>query len=480
MSILKTRKMNQNKYIYALFLIVSLAFFSCQGLVEGINDDPNSIPTEDIEQPLFLTGAQLANISFQQGHLSRIAGLYSGQLFGFASVYSDVYRYNISTAESNSSWNKIYVGVVTNTRSMARNAPTDNLLIGISKVLEAHALGSAASVFGDVPFAEINNSDIDDPKFDSQLAVLSGVQQLLDEAITSLTGRSRPLPQDIHFGGDANKWIETANTLKARYYMITRDYQAAYNAAQKGISSAANNYEFVPRGTDATVDDKSQFWTTLNGARGGDIGSGQSYLTRLLDPSSDIYRGNDKTDETARSGYAYVVENDGASNKGIIEAFEPLAMASFAENTLTLAEAGARVAGFDTGLGHLNDYRAYLNTGDFLNSNFDTLPYTYAAYEASDFASGGIENQDGKDAVRALIREIIEERYVSGFLTWMPFDDNRRVRKSDPDVAVPFPLNDSSANGHVQRLPYPSTELLANANAPDNDPGIFTATEVNQ
>ena len=472
--------MNQNKFIYIFLLSISMALFSCQGLVEGINDDPNSIPTEDIEQHLFLTGAQLANISFQQGHLSRIAGMYSGQLFGFASVYADVYRYNISTAESNSSWNKIYVGVVTNTRSMVKNAPTDKLLIGICKVLEAHALGSAASVFGNVPFSEINNLDIDDPKFDSQTTVLAGVQSLLDQGIASLAGSGRPLPEDIHFGGDADKWIAAAYTLKARYSMLTRDYQSAYNSAQKGIMSDEGTYEFVPRGTDATVDDKSQFWTTLNGARGGDIGSGNSYLTQLLASGSSVYRGNSKTDETARSGYAYVVENDGISNKGIIEAFEPLALASYAENTLTLAEAGARVSGLATGLGHLNDHREWLNTGGFLNANFDTLAYTYEAYDESDFAAGGMENSDGIDATRALIREVVEERYVSGFLTWMPFDDHRRLRKSDSDVVVPFPLNDSSASGHVGRLPYPSDELNANANAPGDDPGIFTTTEVNQ
>jgi hypothetical protein len=193
-----------------------------------------------------------------------------------------------------------------------------------------------------------------------------------------------------------------------------------------------------------------------------------------------VYRGNSKTDETARSGYSFVVNTDGDSNSGIIEQFEPQNLVSYAENILTLAEAGARTQGFNAGLGHLNDYRAWLNTGAFFNDNFNTMPYSYAAYDASDFASGGMENADGIDATRALIREIVEERYVSGFLSWMPFDDHRRLRKSDSDVVVPFPLNDPSTSVHVGRLPYASDELNANANAPSADPGIFTKTEVNQ
>lgn len=472
--------MKNNKIIYSVLLSCSLVMFSCQSLVDDLNDDPNSIPTEQIGQSLFLTGAQLSNITFQLGHLSRISAMYSGQLFGFASVYGDIYRYNISTAESNSSWNKIYVGVATNTKSMVANAPNDKLLSGICKVIEANALGSAASIFGDVPFTEIGQSDIDDPRFDSQTTVLEGVQNLLDGAISDLGVGGRPLGEDIHFGGDADKWIAAAYTLKARYYMLTRNYSAAYSAAQQGIADDSGTWEFVPGGTEATTDDKNQFSTMLNGARGGDIGSGESYLTQLLDPASAVYRGNSKTDETARSGYSYVVETDGVSNFGIAAPFEAQNMVSYAENALTLAEAGARTQNFDVGLGHLNDYRAWLNTGAFFNETFDTLAYSYGAYDAADFDAGGIENGDGLGNMRALIREIVEERYVSGFLTWMPFDDHRRLRKDDSDVVVPFPLNDGSASGHVQRVPYASDELNANQNAPADDPGLFTKTEVNR
>jgi hypothetical protein len=469
------------KIIYIAFMTLSLVMISCQDLVDDINDNPNAVTADDIEARLFLTGAQLANISFQLGHLSRISALYSGQLFGFASVYGDVYRYNISTAESNSSWNKIYVGVVTNVRHIIEQAPNDNLLKGISKILEAHAVGSAASIFGDVPYSEINDPDIDDPQFDSQSFVFSALQSLLDDAIDDLgNAKSRPLTEDIHFAGDADKWLATAWSLKARYYMHTKDYASTYAAAQNGITSADGSMKFFPRGTSTTTDDKNQFWTTLSGSRGGDIGSGNSYLVQLLDAANPVYRGNDKTDETARSGYSFVVETDGLSNTGIIEQFEPQNLVSYEENLLTLAEAGARTQGFATGLTHLNELRAYLNTGEFLNDNFNTMPFKYEAYEEADFMDGGMENPDGISQDRALLREIVEERYVTGFLTWMPFDDHRRLRASDGDIVVPFPLNDPSAPTHVGRLPYASDELNANSNGPGADPGIFTVTEVNQ
>ena len=62
----------------------------------------------------------------------------------------------------------------------------------------------------------------------------------------------------------------------------------------------------------------------------------------------------------------------------------------------------------------------------------------------------------------------------------MLFDDARRLRKSDPDLVVPFPLNTSAASAYPERFPYSDDELNTNGNAPDNDPGIFVKTEVNQ
>ena len=286
--------------------------------------------------------------------------------------------------------------------------------------------------------------------------------------------------EDIYYNGDATAWREAAYTLKARYLMMTRDYSGAYAAAQQGISSFGNNMTHIPRGDESiSSGDKNLFWEILEGARTGDIGSVDSYLAGLLDPSADIYRGNEKTDETARGAYSFVLETGGSDNLGIIEQFEPQNLVSFEENQLILAEAGARTVSFDTGLQRLNEFRAWLNTGGRINSNFSNMPFLYEPYEAIDFEAGGMENADGIASDRALLREIIEERYVSGFGEFMPFDDARRLRKGDTDVMVPFPLNVASASQQPERMPYSDDELNTNSNAPD-EPGIFAKTEVNQ
>ena len=90
------------KIIYTITLSLSLLFIiSCEDLVDGINDNPNDIIVTDVQERLFLTGAQLANIQINCGHLNRISGMYTGQLIGYSSLYSNIYGFSLSTAESN-------------------------------------------------------------------------------------------------------------------------------------------------------------------------------------------------------------------------------------------------------------------------------------------------------------------------------------------------------------------------------------------
>ena len=468
-------------FIKSIAIILLASFTSCQSLVEGINQNPNELTLSDVDAQLFLTGAMLANSVAQAGHLNRISGLYSGQLVGFTSLYSNIYGYSLSSAESITTWSRVYIGVIPNARTIRDLVPEDHLLVGISKVLEAHAIGTLASLCGDIPYSQINQEEVDDPSFDGQVSIFNSLISLLDDAITDLNGASnRGLSQDIYFNGNAEKWREAAATLKARYFMHLKDYGSAFTAAQAGISSSEGDMMYSPRGdASRTSGDKNLFFEILAGSRTGDIGTGNSYLMQLIDSASTLYRGNIKTDERARFGYYSIDEGSATGNKGIIEQFEPHRLVTYHENLLILAEAGARTQGFETGLKHLNELRAYLNEGGYLNANFVEEPYLYEAYVTEDFANGGMENPDGIDLDKALLREIIEERYVSGFGSFMPFDDARRLRKSDSDVAVPFPTNPGGSQ-HPERMPYSDDELNSNSNAPDEDPGIFKTTAVNQ
>ncbi len=472
----------KNIFKHLLFFSIIFLAFSCEELNEGVNENPNDIIVSDVEERLFLTGGMLANVQIQLGHLNRISGMYSGQLIGYSSLYSNIYGLSLSTAESNGTWNALYVGVLTNMRHIIANSNND-LLRGIAMVVEAHAFGTATSLFGDIPYSEAGNSEIQDPAFDSQVQVYTQVIARLDEAISTLNSASSgSIPEDIYFGGDKAKWIAAANTLKARFYLHQKDYPSALNAAQNGIGSSSGDMRFIPG--EAAQEDDNLFWMILEGSRGGDIGNDDgvtdSFLLELIDPANSSSRNNAKTDETARRGFYFVNPASGSDNDGIIEKMQPQNMVTFFENRLIMAEAAARGGTIASALPHLNEVRAWLNDGGNLNDNYLGQAHRYDPYVEADFNAGGIENADNITPTNAFLREVIEERYVSGFGMHMPYNDARRLRKSDGAIAVPYVMYNSDNTRKPERMPYATNELNSNSNAPSEDPGIFTKTQVNQ
>jgi hypothetical protein len=299
--------------------------------------------------------------------------------------------------------------------------------------------------------------------FDSQIDVYTRVIALLNDAISTLnTANTGSIPEDIYFGGDKAKWIAAANTLKARFHLHQKDYSAAMSAAQNGISSASGDMKYHPL-SDPASDNNNLFWTILEGSRAGDIGNNsggsQSYLLQILDDANALSRNHAKTDETARLGYYTIDSSGGSANDGILEQLEPQNLVTYFENELIMAEAAARAGGVSNGLPFLNNVRAWMNTGAHVNSNYQGMSYMYDAFVETDFDHGGIENMDNIDPKTAFLREVMEERYVSGFGMHMPYNDARRLRKSDSAFAVPFFLQDGPNPPYPERMPYSTTEL---------------------
>ena len=463
------------------FFLLGLSLTACESLVEGINDDPNNIPIDALAASSFLRGAQLANIQVQLGHEQRIASSWSGHFVGYQSLYKSLYEYNLTSGESNGFWSFTYQGVVNQVRHIRNIAPDDKLLVGITKVMEAHAIGTLAAAYGDIPYSEAINPAISDPKFDSQRSVFNALQTLLDGAIADLSAATkRSLPEDLYYAGDNAKWLEAANTLKARFFTLTKEYDKALAAAQKGISKVENNMVFKPISS-TNLSDKNLLYTLFSGSRAGDLGNRTSYLiTTLINPTVATSRNNAKTQENARRTYLLVDERTGSANQGVANSLEPMPLISYAENQLTLAECAARTQGLTEGLQHLNAYRAVLASGKAFKKIVAADPLKYDAYVAADFDAGGMENADKIAPARALLREIVEERYISFFNSWLVFNDARRLRKSDGDVAVKIPLNTTTATRYPERIIYPQNELNANANAKEPAEGIYFVVEVNR
>lgn len=468
---------------YITLFLLALILNSCSEPVEGINEDPNRIT--DSSYGNILTGAEVGNMLFQTGESARRAGIFSGQYTGIDRQHLGFSQYNITTSDFDGLWYDAYVNAYRNALVTEESIIENNVgdvSLGITQVLQAQIMGTLASLYGDVPFEEAGFIENANPMYEDQITVYSKIQDILSDGISNLESNTgRPTGgSEIYFDGAPTPWIESAYTLKARFYMHTQAYGEAYQAASNGISSMQNSM-YGPHGTAADDANLNYQFFEIETRQADLVVS--DFMVSLLQPGTDNpipsnYRGNSKTDETARFNYYFNSTSIGYqpnTTNGFAAQEAPSPLVTFEENLLILAEAGLRSVDFDTGLAHLNEFRAFMNTGGYLR-NVDAAGIQYDAYTEADFEVGGIKNQDGIAKEDALLREIVEERYITLFGQIEVFNDVRRTLNAN---TIRVPVEPNTGDKLPQRFLYPQTEIDRNNNVPSPIPNFFDPTAVN-
>lgn len=488
-----------------ILLALVILLSSCKKIVEDVNVSPNS-PT-DAPSNLLLNGAQVSSIVFHEGDLARLGGMWSSSFTGVDRQYTSLNNYTTTSGDYDNSWSVAYRGVIAPSKLIIeKETPNNNkIMIGIAQVMQAHTFGMLTSLFGNIPFTEAGDpAKYPTPKFDDQVSVYAGVQKLLSDGIANLQSGVGVSPgsKDIFYKGVTAKWIKAANTLKARFYMHVKDYANAITYAKLGISASSEDM-IAPHGTNGRASYNSDFNLYYSFAvydRNSYMDAESALAPKLLDPSSPIYRGNAKTDESARGWYLYyfggglqyggtelnVLSNfDGwgipVSQDGFFGGATPFPLVTFAENQLILAEAYLRLATPDlvNSLAALNAFRSYMNNGGYINSGYYDPAAGWGAkkydpYLLTDFAPSGIANPGSLTTEQALLAEVIEERYVTLIAQLEQFNDVRRTKNAIGIV----PTQGSKL---PQRFLYPQSEINTNPNTPSQTAAdLFVATKVNQ
>ncbi len=470
-----------------LFLIFT-TLFGCTDLVEDSNVDPDLLTDSDSKN--LFQGILLANQFFQTSENVRDVMIWLNQANGENRQYISLNDWNLSTATNfDNSWNIAYVNCITQAKITAEKASLElnPKTQGAAQVIEAHCIGTVTSLWGDIPYSELDiTGNTLAPKYDAQASVYTKIQALLDQAIANLSSTVGAIPEDkdIYFHGDPSQWIKLAYALKARFYLHIKDYPKAKENALLGISDIAG--DFKAQFGNASYQNFNPFYSFLVYDR-DDYMSGDGYAARLLDPSTTSYRGNAKTDESARYAFTYNTEyfspyglniygGDYGGTNGKFGSDSAMPLVTYGEMLLIIAEADARTS-FTTGLTSYNAYRTLLNTGYSIgidNSGYESETFAYAPYVASDFSPTGMENIAGTlTDQNALIREILEERYIYFLGNYESFNDFGRTNNG---AAIQLK---SGKAGTPQRLLYPQVEINANKNTPNPIPSIVTKTPIN-
>jgi hypothetical protein len=404
--------------------------------------DPNN-PSSATTNQSFMA-AQAGLFALQESHVTMDICQWMQQCAGVGGRFlEDEGNYNIDATIFNSDWIGIYTGGglvdVRRVQSLA-DASGDKTYGAIARIIEAINVSYAADVWGDMPYREALTSAT--PVFDPQMQVYDDLQTLLDRAIADLTTGTGAGPGafDLMYGGDRQRWIAAAYTLKARLYMHTVEklgpgqYAKAIAAAQKGIASAANDLRSVHAGGSLA---ERHMWVQFFQASGfgEDLVAG-ALLANLMkaqsDPRLSVYFTRNPAGDYGGFDVTAASTTPAAQISKIYPTTRLDASGTFrhpiltwSENQLILAEALFQTSGAAAALPFLTAERASAGLG----------------------------------ATPATLQSIMEEKYVSLFMSAEVWNDWKRTCLPRLAPAVDQPAI-------LERVFYGSTEENSNPNTP--------------
>lgn len=312
-----------NRYTrLAGIVAVGIGMSACSDFLvgPGVSENPNQPIVASTDQ-LFIA-MQARQFVLQEGQLARQSAIWTQQLSGIFNQQKEWgSAYNVTENDIQGHYAGFYVGgglVDLRKIQSAAQELGNNRLVGIAKIWEGFSMGTATSLWGDLPYREAVSADIQTPALDPQQQIYADVQKVLDEGIAALSGgSSAAMPTDLVYNGNVDRWRRAANTLKARYHLHTAPrvgqaaYQAALAAANQGINEAPTTVAQAVHGQapgdfrafHGNTDSDANIWEQFIRAR-SDLAGNERFISVLrartgdprlegyFDPASDgAYRG---------------------------------------------------------------------------------------------------------------------------------------------------------------------------------------------
>lgn len=456
--------------------------------IDIADSNPNVITRATAAQ--LFTSAQVNSYLVAEGHLTHTGVIWMQQLAGVDRQFAtlDTYDFPNGEGEYNVEWAAIYGGggLIDIRRGQALADSADcRACAGLFQVQEAYLAGTAASVWGDVIYAQaLDLETYPTPELDEQAAVYAAVQGVLDGAIANLTAGGgagagvlgQMAAADFSFGGDLAAWRAAAHTLKARYYMHWVEAQRAGGApaalaqtacggdcvvkalasAQQGIANPAGDW----RAAHSSAATENNLWNQfLYVQRPGYVLAGRNLVTTLAarsDPRLPLYFARD-----AAGGFSGSRPGASSANvSGVSRAAGSPAAPDYDQPIVSCAET------------QLIRAEAYYYQG--AAGAAQTALAAGAACEGTRWDEAIPVNATLTGA--ALLEEIITQKYLALFLNLEVWNDYKRTC---------FPaLATFEGRAIPGRLLYPDVERNSNPNIPlpgaqparnDNDPAACTS-----
>lgn len=254
--------MKLKKYLSIASLAILVGFASCNDQFDlDLQTDPNAVTEENADVDLFFNAIQL-NVT---GFFNNASNLTMSAVRMTAMTGGNTYENAWSPNSFNGLWNGAYASIFPDVNAMINLAEEREQFIhvGAAQVMQGYVLMTLVDFFGDIPWTEaLQGVAVPSPGADDDASLYDAAIALLDQGIANLQRTSRGNPaSDFFYGGDADSWVNAANTFKLKAYLNTGNTAAfdAIIASGNYISSAAGDFAF-PYGTNRVNPNSRHPW----------------------------------------------------------------------------------------------------------------------------------------------------------------------------------------------------------------------------
>ena len=497
-----------HKYINK-FLIASLAVAAtaCTGDYEDINSNPYE--PGDLTGDDYALSSQLNNIagcvmSSDVNTIQFTDALLGGTLGGYFSDANSSFENSFARYNPTNDWSRVFMksdriiptlyanlGQV----EMLGEKAGDPVPYAVATVIKIAAMSRVTDTYGPIPYSAIGETTDLAVPYDSQKDVYNEFFTELSEAIETLeTHRGSALSPmgDYVYGGDINKWVKFANSLKLRLAMrvsfVDRklSQQMAEEAIKGGvIESNADNAMWKYFSTLTNPLYTAVMYNSSGSETGGDTHAAADiicYMNGYDDPRREAYFLKSTFDGIdyvgLRRGWETFNKSWGFSFSGVgVKANDPLIWMTASEVAFLRAE-GAAIHNFDMG-GNAADF---YNSGIALSfeqwgvagaeaymQNSTARPQAYVDPTEQNPYNGALSDitikwDDSANSETKLERIITQKwiaLYYNGNEAWA------ELRRTGYPKLIPVEYNGSGgvvdSNKGPQRMPYPQEEYTNNS-----------------
>ncbi len=288
------------KYLLIL-LITATAFNSCTEDFEELNTNPSSLIASNVDVSLLGQGFARAQYFSMHGLHWRFQiseNLFSDlycQYFATTAANFDSDRYVEVGRWIDLCWGSFYGQAAPNIKFVEDFAAENGLANegAIAKIWKVQGYHRVTDYWGPVIFSQFGNGETSVP-YDTQESIYRSFFTILDEAVATLNsarGGNAFGTNDQIYGGDIDKWITYANSLRLRLAMRVKyvDPGLAKTEAEKAVAAGVmmdnnDNADMI-----TTVNSKNPFTTITNWGEFRMSALMESILKGYSDPRLEVY-----------------------------------------------------------------------------------------------------------------------------------------------------------------------------------------------